>query len=119
MTRAKYRGSPCEPAWEWIEDKKFKTKEDALKYARNSGGNEYVKHCIEEYPWDEEPPKPPEEPTKSEIVQRTIEQSDRVLHPKEIADITGLKHGTVGRIVRELTKADKVVCTKRGCYIGK
>lgn len=55
-------GSPCEAVWSWIEQQGhgpytnlvFKTKEEALRYARNSNppANKAVIDCIENYPWD-------------------------------------------------------------------
>ena len=55
-------GSPCEAVWTWIEQQGhgihptlvFQTKEEALKYARNSDppANKAVIECIENYPWD-------------------------------------------------------------------
>ena len=56
-------GSPCEAVWSWIEQQGhgihatlvFQTKDEALKYARNSDppANKDVLECIENYPWDE------------------------------------------------------------------
>ena len=45
-------GSPCSRVWDWIEKKKFKTKAEALAFAK--GANEHVFDCIENYPWEDE-----------------------------------------------------------------
>ena len=49
-------GSPCEQMWGWIESKKFETKEEALEYLDQNGGNQHAYECVHNYPW----PKPEE-----------------------------------------------------------
>jgi len=47
-------GSPCDDAFEWIESKKFKNREDVDMwfYRHQEIPNKYMKECIDNYPWE-------------------------------------------------------------------
>lgn len=69
-------GSPCERMWDWIEQKKFETKDAAFQYLNEAGGNDHAYECVENYPWPVETPPPPPPPPR-EVVYHVYLEKER------------------------------------------